>query len=283
MPSDGNVSPCRPRVCVGYDALTVCLYPDVHLGLGGVGDGVGAELNIRATAPHVSMSTLDPTSQDSNVLLHNNPSQRIPKGVALLKELERGGGISRAGKLIIRSVSRPPAKNASENRGSTHNPDTRGDLLLVLLLGALHLDVLHHRVVYRAGHYGGMSGSASRRGALVYLPKFYGVAGVPARRRLRGLRASSSRDMIDGIRRERSMLEMLEFYDKPYRPKNVVGCFPQLLAVAKAWPQDRGRRAKVSSSYRTTQSDSLVLCTSRGTKNNHKYIETICTTLPGPR
>lgn len=40
------------------DALTVCLYPDVHLVLGGMGNGVGAELDVRAgvhrlaRAPH---------------------------------------------------------------------------------------------------------------------------------------------------------------------------------------------------------------------------------------
>lgn len=41
------------------NALTVCLYSDVHLVLGGMGNGVGAELDVRAgvhrlaRAPHI--------------------------------------------------------------------------------------------------------------------------------------------------------------------------------------------------------------------------------------
>lgn len=101
-----GVSPYSPRP----DNLTVCLYPNIHLGLGGMRDRVGAEFNIRATVPHVSISTNSPTSKDSNLLLHNSPSQRVPKGVPLLNKLERGGGISRAGKLTTQSAGRPRSK-----------------------------------------------------------------------------------------------------------------------------------------------------------------------------
>ena len=96
MPSLSAVSHGVRAFVLGEGVPTVCLYPDVHLGLGGMGDRVGAELNIRAGVLS-AWALRSSASRGSNVLLHNNPSQSVAKGVVLVDELERGGRIGRAG------------------------------------------------------------------------------------------------------------------------------------------------------------------------------------------
>ena len=98
--------------------LTVGLNANVHLGIGGVGDGVAAELDSRARKVLAKFTSvylrafccliLESKALSAHSLFHDSVAEGVAEGVALALKLERGSGVGGTGQL-----NRPNCQNFS--------------------------------------------------------------------------------------------------------------------------------------------------------------------------
>jgi hypothetical protein len=152
-------------VAQGERNHTVSLDTQVHLLLGGMRDGVTAELDVGAVG-HQHDGSARERRGDLNSLLHNRKPQCIPQRMPLVIELERSSGLGGSGQLSSKPVSQ---KDGQAGSGDTHNYHAgilhlQNILLLRLGLGLLVLRrSVDHRLVVVLGvdgfrHYAGSEG-----------------------------------------------------------------------------------------------------------------------------